>query len=237
MAIKLRLRRHRLLLVILLVLAAALILGLILRSGKRETATQDTSPLTLVIDPGHGGVDSGAVGADGTKESDLNLAIGLRLRALAELCGQNNVMIRQDDSTKCDTDTYSERRDLECRTSIVAETVNPVYISIHQNDYPTGQPSGSQVIYAAGEGSQTLGSVTHANLLENLYPGSRRVAEPATKKLYILSHLECPAILVECGFVSNTIDLENLKKPGYQTSLATILMASFLQFKQNTVSI
>ena len=237
MAIKLRLRRHRLLLVILLVLAAALILGLILRSGKRETATQDASPLTLVIDPGHGGVDSGAVGADGTKESDLNLAIGLRLRALAELCGQNNVMIRQDDSTKCDTDTYSERRDLECRTSIVAETVNPVYISIHQNDYPTGQPSGSQVIYAAGEGSQTLGSVTHANLLENLYPGSRRVAEPATKKLYILSHLECPAILVECGFVSNTIDLENLKKPGYQTSLATILMASFLQFKQNTVSI
>ena len=114
---------------------------------------------------------------------------------------------------------------------------NPVYISIHQNDYPTAQPSGSQVIYARGEGSEALGGITHANLLQNLCPNSRRVAEPATKKLYILSHLNCPAILVECGFMSNTIDLENLKRPDYQTDIALILMGSFLQYKQNTIRI
>ena len=115
--------------------------------------------------------------------------------------------------------------------------LNPVYVSIHQNDYPTGQPSGSQVIYASGEGSRELGTITHANLINMLYPKSRRVAEPATRRLYILSHLSCPAILVECGFVSNTADLENLKKPGYQTTLAAVLMGSYLQYTQNTVRI
>ena len=218
--------------------AAGLILLLFFAFGlKQNTAAGDRTRTTLVIDPGHGGIDSGAVGIDGTRESDINLAIALKLRALAELYGQDNALIRQDDSTKCDYDEYSERRDLECRTELVCAEPNPVYVSIHQNDFPTGQPSGSQVIYAAGQGSRELGAITHANLLNALYPKSRRVAEPATKRLYILSHLACPAILVECGFVSNAVDLENLKKPGYQTSIAAVLMGSYLQFTQNTVRI
>lgn len=221
-----------------LLLAAALILLLAaLLEKKQETGADGGARMTLVIDPGHGGIDSGAVGLDGTRESDINLAIALKLRAMAELYGQDNTLIRQDDSTKCDTEDYSEHRDLECRTALVNDAPNPVYISIHQNDYPTGQPSGAQVIYAAGQGSQELGTITHANLLSSLYPKSRRVAEPATKRLYILSHLDCPAILVECGFISNTTDLENLKKPGYQTTVAAILMGSYLQFTQNTVRI
>lgn len=228
---------RRKLLPLLPVLLSLILLSALLRGGKQDTASYGQSRPTLVIDPGHGGIDSGAVGADGTKESELNLAIALKLRALAELYGQDNVLIRQDDSTKCDSETYSEHRDLECRTEMVHAQLNPVYISIHQNDYPTGQPNGSQVIYAAGEGSQELGTITHANLLRALYPRCRRVAEPATKKLYILSHLDCPAILVECGFVSNAVDLENLKKPAYQTAVAAILMGSYLQYVQNTVRI
>ena len=237
MMLKLRLKRCRLWAALLILLAVVAALVMLQRGGRQETVGPGAGTLTLVIDPGHGGIDSGAVGADGTRESDLNLAIGLKLRALAELCAQDNVLIRQDDSSKCDTEAYSEHRDLECRTEMVNAVGNPVYISIHQNDYPTAQPSGSQVIYARGEGSEALGGITHANLLQNLCPNSRRVAEPATKKLYILSHLNCPAILVECGFMSNTIDLENLKRPDYQTDIALILMGSFLQYKQNTIRI
>lgn len=220
--------------------AAVLCLALVLSLAygkKQDTAAMGAAGATLVIDPGHGGIDSGAVGIDGTKESDINLAIALRLRAVAELYGLENTLLRQDDVSLCDSDEYSERRDLERRTELTSAALNPVYISIHQNDYPTAQPSGSQVIYAAGEGSEALGSITHANLLGLLYPQCRRVAEPATKRLYILTHLSCPAILVECGFVSNMIDLENLKKPAYQTTLATILAASYLQYAQNTVRI
>ena len=221
----------------LLFLIGLIVLLLFLTGKKKETSVLTGTRTTLVIDPGHGGIDSGALGADGTKESDINLAIALKLRAMAELYGQENALIRQDDSSKCDTEEYSEHRDLECRTQLARAEPNPVYISIHQNDFPTAQASGVQVIYAAGEGSEELGNITHANILNALYPRSRRVAEPASKRLYILSHLNCPAILVECGFISNPTDLENLKKPGFQTSLATLILGSFLQYMQNTVRI
>jgi len=228
----------RKLLPLLLAAVLALLLFLVHSFWKKQDTAADTQKLrTLVIDPGHGGIDSGAIGLDGTKESDINLAIALKLRAMAELYGMENIMTRQDDRTLCDSESYSEHRDLECRTELVNSAWNPVYISIHQNDYPTAQPSGAQVIYGESEGSRELGNIAHANLLNTLYPKSRRVAEPATKKLFILSHIQCPAILVECGFVSNAIDLENLKKPLYQTSLAAIIMASYLQFEQNTVRI
>lgn len=221
-----------------IILILALTLTLAHTYGKKQdTAALAERNATLVIDPGHGGIDSGAVGIDGTRESDLNLAIALKLRAMAELYGLENTLLRQDDSSLSDSEDYSEHRDLVHRTELTSAVPNPVYISIHQNDYPTAQPRGSQVIYSDGEGSRELGSITHANLLTALYPQSRRVAEPATKKLYILSHLSCPAILVECGFVSNAIDLENLKKPGYQTGLAAIILGSYLQYRQNTVRI
>ena len=229
--------RKKLLLLVLVLLIGMLLLLWFFHEKRKDVFLESGNRSTLVIDPGHGGIDSGAVGADGTRESDLNLAIALRIRALAELYGVENILVRQDDTTKCDTDTYSEHRDLECRTAIVNNAMNPVYISIHQNNYPTGQPSGPQVIYASGQESQILGQRTHQNLLQCLYPNSRRLAEPSTKKLYILSHVDCPAILVECGFMSNTIDLENLKRAGFQTSIAAILIASYLQFTDNTDSI
>lgn len=221
----------------LLFLAPLLLAALLLPKEERRAVSTQQAPITLVIDAGHGGIDCGALGLDGTRESDLNLAVALRLCALAELYGQNCVMIREDDSSKSDTEAYSEHRDLVCRAELTNAVERPVYISIHQNTYPTGQPSGPQVIYAAGEESERLGALTHANLLKSLYPSCRRVAEPASRRLYVLSHVSCPAILVECGFLSNAIDLENLKKPGFQTALAGVIMASFLQFQSNTVRI
>lgn len=217
-------------------LVPAVFLGILFRTLwiKTDTALLKDSLPTLVIDPGHGGIDCGAVGTDGTRESDINLAIGLKLRALAELYGKENLLIRQDDSTRCDTERYSEHRDLECRVEEVERTANPIYISIHQNTFPTGQASGPQVIYAPGEQSRLLGMGTHANLLSSLYTDSRRVAEPATEKLFILSHLKCPAILVECGFLSSPSDLANLKRPEFQISVAAVLMASYLQYLSNT---
>ena len=219
---------------LLLLPVAMCVFFLLARGEKHEAAVPQKNERTLVIDAGHGGIDCGALGADGTRESDLNLAIALRLRALAELYGQNNLMIRQDDSTKSDSENYSEHRDLVCRAELTNAALNPVYISIHQNTYPTGQPSGPQVIYASGDSSRTLGMLTHSNLLLSLYPDSRRVAEPASRQLYVLSHVDCPAILVECGFLSNPHDLERLKDPGFQIGLASVLIASYLQFQKNT---
>ena len=199
-----------------------------------SAAHTENSVPTLVIDAGHGGIDSGAIAADGTKESELNLAIALKLRALAEFCGLNNSMIRQDDVTMSDTPAYSERRDLQRRAELVNMYADCVYISIHQNCYPTGQPSGSLVIYSSQDSSEDLGKITHSNLISSLNPDNRRIAEPADDKYYILSSVECPAILVECGFMSNFSEMERLKSSDYQTSIATVLLASFIQYTQNT---
>ena len=103
-------------------------------------------------------------------------------------------------------------------------------ISIHQNDVPTGQPSGAQVLYAQTPGSESLGRICHQNLVEQLDPQNRRLAAPAPRSLYITSHVSCPAVLVECGFMSNFDDVQKLRDGSYQTSLALVLAASLLQY-------
>lgn len=226
-----RLRSAAIFPVLLLVLPV--VIFVLASDGRLEVSKVNNLTPVLVIDAGHGGIDSGAIAADGSKESDINLAIALKLRALAEFCGLDNVMIRQDDSTMSDTADYSEHRDLERRAEIVNNSGDCVYVSVHQNCYPTGQPSGSLVIYSDRDSSESFGKITHSNLVTNLNPDNRRIAEPAYDKYYVLSHVDCPAILVECGFMSNFSEMEKLKSPTYQTSIATVLMGSFLQYTKS----
>lgn len=192
---------------------------------------------TLVIDAGHGGIDGGAVGADGSRESDINLAIALRLQAVSAFCGQSAVMTRTDDSRGADALSYSEHEELVYRTQVVNATPNAVLLSIHQNCYPTAQPSGAQVIYSSNGKSEDFGRLMHDNLVNSLDPQNRRVAEPDKNRLYILSNVDCPAILVECGFVSNHSDITKLTDSRYQTALSTVLMASYLQFIHSNLHI
>lgn len=192
---------------------------------------------TLVIDAGHGGIDGGAVGADGSRESDINLAIALRLQAVSAFCGQSAVMTRTDDSCGADALSYSEHEELVYRTQVVNATPNAVLLSIHQNCYPTAQPSGAQVLYSSNGKSEDFGRLMHDNLVSSLDPQNRRVAEPDKNRLYILSNVDCPAILVECGFVSNHSDITKLTDSRYQTALSTVLMASYLQFIHSNLHI
>ena len=217
----------------MLMLFFPLILHVFAYTEITDTSAGGGVQQVLVIDAGHGGVDSGAVAADGIKESDINLAIALKLRALSEFCGLKNIMTRQDDSTLSDLPKYSEHRDLERRAEIVNGSGNCVYISIHQNCYPTGQPCGSLVIYSQTEESEKLGKLTHKNLIDCLNPDNRRVPAPDNDNYYVLSHVTCPAILVECGFMSNFSEMELLKSGEYQTALASVIMGSFLQYTQS----
>lgn len=201
---------------------------------KDTFSALDTSG-TLVIDPGHGGVDGGAVSVSGIKESDINLSIALRLQKIAEFCGIKTAMTRVDDSIGQDIDSYSERDELIRRTNIANNVPGGVLISIHQNTFPTSQPSGSQVLYGSSKGSQSLGEITHNNLINYLNRENRRVAEPAPEELYITANTQCPVILVECGFISNFSDLEKLCDNAYNTAFAAVLAASYLQFKNSNI--
>ena len=219
---------------IMCICVVSAVIAIVLDTAAVQTESGAEASHTLVIDPGHGGIDGGAISTDGTKESDINLAIALKLRALAEFMGQATVMTREDDSWRTDAASYSEHEDLVHRTEIINAAPNAILFSIHQNCFPTAQPSGAQVLYAKYEGSELLGTLTHHNLISCLDPENRRVAEPASEKLYITANVKCPAILVECGFMSNNYDVLKLKDDSYQLSLALVLMCSFLQFTSGT---
>lgn len=224
--------------VILLIAAVIMIVLTIINVCAAKPAAQ-ISPFDycLVIDAGHGGIDGGAVSAGGKKESDINLAIALRLQAIAEFCGVSTVMTRTDDKMRSDIVSYSEREDLIHRTEIINSAPNGVLISIHQNCYPTIQPHGAQVLYAASDGSKSFGEIIHSKILAYLEPESRRVCEPASSKLYITSHVECPAVLMECGFMSNFSDVEKLITTEYQTSLALVFFTSFVDYSSSETAV
>lgn len=195
-----------------------------------QVSDLDAQAPVLVIDPGHGGFDGGAIAVNGVRESDINLAIAVKLGALAEFCGIRTVMTRTDDSRRTDLLSYSEHEDLVNRARIVNAVPDAVLISIHQNYYPTTQPWGGQVLYADDPESARLGRMVQTNMVEQLQPENRRLAEPASPKLFLTSHVDCPAILVECGFLSNYNEMERLMEEPYQTALAVVMLASYLQF-------
>lgn len=209
----------------ILALLAAVLFG---RQLSKPAMSGNTR--TLVIDPGHGGIDGGAVAADGTKESAINLAVGLRMRAIAGLYGVDAVMTRETEESGVSVSEYSEHGDLVRRAELANSVPGAVLVSVHQNNFPTAQPSGAQVLYAASGGSRELGLLAQSALVGFADPGNRRVAEPAPEKLLLTSSVGCPAILAECGFMSNPGEAAKLKTPEYQTKLACALTAAYLQF-------
>lgn len=224
-----KINRKRILLFAAIAIAFILAVILIPRRGERKECTAENTR-TLVIDAGHGGIDSGAVSEDGTKESCINLEIAKKLDALAKFAGIKTVLTRCEDVTLSDGEKYSEHEDLQKRTEIANSVPNAYLISIHQNYYPTAQPSGAQVLYADTEGSCQWGKITHGNIISLLNAGNRRVAAPAPEKLYLTANAQCPTILVECGFMSNNFEVLKLKDRVYQTALSLIMLSSYLQY-------
>ena len=211
-------------------LACTAIIAMFLHHSARQTVSAVSATHTLVIDAGHGGIDGGAISADGTKESDINLAVALRLEQIVRFLGQKTVMTRLDDSKKTDILSYSEREDLRQRAELANRTENAVLISIHQNSFPTAQLKGAQVLYSSFGNGEKLGKRIQEQLVARLDPENRRLAAPAPSDLYLTSNARCPAVLVECGFMSNNFEVLKLKENGYQNALALVIAASYLEY-------
>ena len=201
--------------------------------AEREEAERN---FCIVIDPGHGGEDGGAVSCTGTPESTYNLDISRRLRDLLNLLGYKTTMIRETDIsvyTKGDTLAQKKASDLKERVCLVNKTDGAVLISIHQNYFSDSQYSGAQVFYAKTEGSEELAEELQTELVSNLNPGSRRQAKKSSG-IYLMEHIHCPGILVECGFLSNPQEERNLKDPSYQKALCSVIAATVSRYLSNT---
>ena len=191
---------------------------------------------TIVIDPGHGGVDGGATSCTGILESRFNLEISLRLNDLLRFLGHDTVMIRTEDIsvyTEGDTIARKKMSDLKERVRRINETENAVLLSIHQNIFPDGRYSGAQVFYAGTEGSQTLAKNLQAAFISHLNPGSRRM-EKKSSGVYLMEHIRWPGVLIECGFLSNPEEEGKLRSGDYQKKLCTVIACTLDQNIPNT---
>ena len=192
----------------------------------------------LIIDPGHGGADGGAVAADGTKESELNLSVALKTEALCSLLGVKSVMTRRSeelDYPKSATTIRAKKvADQKARVDLINGTSNAVLISIHQNIYGNARPSGAQALYGKFSGSDLLAELIQANESEYVDQNNMRNAAKISDDIYLMKKVQCPAVLVECGFMSNPEELIKLKSSNYQTKLAAVFVASYLQFLSET---
>ena len=103
-------------------------------------------------------------------------------------------------------------------------------LSVHQNTYPDSRYRGAQVFYAGGEESQSFAVLTQEALRAALDPDNSRQAKPIPDTVYLMNHITCPGILVECGFLSNPEEEVLLQSDGYQSKLASALTASWLQW-------
>lgn len=226
----------------LVILAAALTAGLVLfrsvrsQAGERAFAPQRFAGQTLVIDAGHGGEDGGAVSASGVSESALNLAVAKRLDAILGFCGVPSVMLREGDVMLSDPGgaTIRERKvsDLHNRVAAINGVENAVLISIHQNSFTDARYDGAQVFYAPTEGSRFFAEYTQELLRVCLAPDNDRRAKPIPESVYLMSHISCKAILVECGFLTNPAEDRLLQQPDYQLKLALTVAGAYFQVRE-----
>ena len=200
-------------------------------ASQAATAMAENTPIerefTIIIDAGHGGEDGGAISCTGVKESQINLQIALKLESLLKLLGYRTHMIRSADiSVYTDGSTIAEKKvsDLKERVRIVNGIDNAILISIHQNTFPAEQYSGAQVFYNGNESAKELAQHLQQTFLETLNPGSRRTCKSADH-VYLMQRIQCPGILVECGFLSNGKDETLLRTAAWQEKTARAIAA------------
>lgn len=227
----------------LLLLALAAVLLVLLWLGGRELGESVASSSlaafpgpVLVIDAGHGGEDGGAVSLTGVSESQINLAVALRVDAVLGLYGVPAVLLRETDISLHSPGSTTLRQkkvsDLHNRVSAVEALENAVLLSIHQNSYPSPRYSGAQVFYAPTAGSEELAQRTQQVLCQVLDPENTRAYKKIPDTIYLMNHVTCPAVLVECGFLTNPQEEKLLLSAGYQTKLAAALAGAWLQYLQ-----
>ncbi len=194
---------------------------------------------TVVLDPGHGGMDGGATGGGGSVEKDVNLAVALNLRDMLRMAGYQVVMTREEDISIHDpsANTVREKKvsDIHNRLKILEQHPDSLFVSIHQNKFPQSQYSGSQVFYSVNHPfSETLAQSIQQQLITQLQPDNNRVVKPMAKGTYLLEHAKTPAVVVECGFLSNWEEEAKLVTPEYQSKLAFAIFCGITQSREQS---
>lgn len=225
---------HKLIPVYMLLLSCFVLLAFV--GSNAITTLSENAPIEdrscIIIDAGHGGVDGGATSCTGILESEMNLEIALRLNDLLHLLGYRTCMIRTTDiSVYTEGNSIAAKKvsDLKERVRIVNSTENAILISIHQNTFSDSKYSGAQVFYAATDRSKEFATEVQSVFKSTINPTSKRMAKKADG-IYLMQHINCTGILVECGFISNLTEEYQLNHPEYQQQICGVLATCISNF-------
>ncbi len=220
-----------------LLLLSALIM--VFTASERNNYTESMGRMqikpVIIIDPGHGGIDGGAVGASGTVEKDINLQIALKLKSKLTVLGYKVIMTRETDISIHDADASTVRQkkasDLKNRLNFTKIYPDSLLISIHQNIIDIPSVRGAQVFYSPNnESSKVLAEKLQDMLNSEMPSGKPRTISKAGSNLYLFYNAQNTAVLIECGFLSNKEEEELLCSEEYQNALAITICKGILSY-------
>lgn len=221
------------------IIAVLILLVPVLESSEQDAVTVFSDAYTdrtVIIDAGHGGADGGAVSLSGVYESDLNLDISLRLEQVFAFMGIRTKMTRDtaniDYPPEAETIRAKKVYDQKTRVELINSIPNAVLISIHQNKYTSSSPSGAQILYNTNDGSDVL-SVSIQDSLITANCNVRPMAQ-ISSDVYLMKNITCPAVLIECGFLSNPNDEALLLTEEYQLKLACGIVSGYTIYNGGT---
>lgn len=214
------------------------LLLVILFQDVEEQASQKVWDLPLsgriiALDPGHGGLDGGAVSKKGLEEKDVTLSIALYLRDFLQEAGALVVMTREEDKDLADEGTrgYSRRKteDLKQRVRFVNESTADVLVGIHLNAIGSSKWYGAQTFYFPGrKESERMAHFIQAEIREKLQNTTREPQKNGT--VYLLKSVDIPSVLVEVGFLSNPEEAAKLSDKEYQRQMANVIYQGLLRY-------
>lgn len=191
------------------------------------------SGLTVVLDAGHGGIDGGVTGKKtGVKESDVNLSITLKLKEFFEDAGFQVMLTRKTAAGLYGAATKGfKRRDMQKRKEIIEEANPDFLISVHQNFYPSSATRGGQVFFKKDdEKSRVFAEELQAELNALYQTQNARGRKVSGAEYFLLKHSPCPAVIVECGFLSNPEDERLLNSVNWQKKLAESIFCGTIAY-------
>lgn len=188
----------------------------------------------ILIDAGHGGEDGGTSSESGMLEKDINLPIALYLRDYLTLAGFDVRMTRDTDTALSDKSLPTVRArkvsDLKNRVQMIQQNTGGILVSVHQNFFNKPKYSGTQVFYSSNNSqSMPIAESIRESVVSKLQPENKRELKDATS-VYILKNAACPAVIVECGFLSNLEEAEKLSTEKYQKSLAFSICCGIVNY-------
>lgn len=188
-------------------------------------------PRVVVIDVGHGGNDPGKVGVDGSLEKDINLQIAKQLKTYLEASDVTVIMTREDDQGLYDeNDKQKKTADMRNRCELINNSGAELVVSIHQNSYHEESVFGGQVFYyKRSDRGKQLADIIQKRFDYVLKDKNRRTAK-ANDNYYLLLHVKCPIVIVECGFLSNWEEAKKLGTAEYQDKMAWTIHMGVLEY-------